>query len=196
MSLHGPDPAVDPALARDPAPPRAAAQRRRAWLVATSGVALAAGAGLAFWRARPTAPDATTPPWSLSFERPDGSRLAMAPFLGRPLVLNFWATWCPPCVREMPALERFQRDFGPRGWRVVGIAADKAAPVLEFLTRVPVSFDIALAGFAGIELSRELGNAAGGLPFTVVYDGAGRVVQRHSGETRYGQLAAWAAGIS
>jgi thiol-disulfide isomerase/thioredoxin len=170
--------------------------RRRAWLAAGATAAVAAGAGAAFWHWRAGADRATEPPWSLSFDRPAGGRLAMASFLGRPLVLNFWATWCPPCVREMPALDRFQREFRSSGWQVVGIAADKAGPVQDFLARTAVGFDVALAGFAGIELSRQLGNEGGGLPFTVLYDRSGTVRQRHSGETRYEQLAAWAAAIS
>jgi hypothetical protein len=96
----------------------------------------------------------------------------------------------------MPALERFFKDHAATGWQVLGIAADNAAAVREFLARSPVSFPIVLAGFAGVELSRELGNTSGGLPFTVIYDMAGRVVQRHMGETRYEQLASWAKGIS
>ena len=176
--------------------PAQAAVRRRVIVGATAAAAVAAGAGVHWLRSR-SAPAATSePPWSLTFERPDGSRLAMAPYFGQRVVLNFWATWCPPCVREMPALDRFHREFGARGWRVIGIAADKPQAVQDFLARVPVGFDIALAGFSGIELSRQLGNEAGGLPFTVLYDRQGRVVQRHAGETRFEQLAGWVSGIS
>ena len=176
---------------------RGAVQRRRLHLVgATAALALGAGAAAQWLRSRSAPPAATEPPWSLTFDRPDGSRLAMAPYLGQLVVLNFWATWCPPCVREMPALDRFQREFRSRGWRVIGIAADKPQAVQEFLARVPISFDIALAGFAGIELSRQLGNDSGGLPFTVVYDRTGRVVRRHAGESRFEQLVDWVSGIS
>ena len=170
--------------------------QRRALLALAATAAAATGAGAAFWHWRASAVRVSEPPWSLVFERPGGGQLVMAEFLGRPLVLNFWATWCPPCVREMPALDRFQRDFRSRGWRVVGIAADSSGPVQTFLARTPVAFDVALAGFAGIELSQQLGNNAGGLPFTVIYGAEGRARQRHSGETRYEQLAAWAMAIS
>lgn len=181
----------------DAAPGRAAVQRRRRLMVgATATLAVGAGAAVQWLRSRPSPTAATEPPWSLTFDRPDGSRMAMAVYLGQPVVLNFWATWCPPCVREMPALDRFQREFRSRGWRVIGIAADTPQSVQEFLARVPVSLDIALAGFAGIELSRQLGNESGGLPFTVVYDRHGRVVHRHAGESRFEQLVDWASGIS
>lgn len=167
---------------------------RRAWVIggAVALAAAAAGVGWSQWRRQTGAPAAEDELWSLSFATPDGTRLAMAEQRGHPLVLNFWATWCPPCVREMPALDRFQRDFAPRGWRVIGLAADQPDPVREFLQRTPVTFAIGLAGFAAIDLSRRLGNLSGGLPFTLLFDREGRLLQRHIGETSYDQLARWA----
>ncbi|HET9976857.1 MAG TPA: TlpA disulfide reductase family protein [Burkholderiaceae bacterium] len=164
---------------------------RRRWLVTGGAAAIGAGAGLAVWLRSTAEPEGL---WSLAFDRPDGTRLALAELRGAPLLLNFWATWCPPCVREMPALDRFAKAQAARGWRVLGLAVDKAEPVREFLARTPVSYPIALAGFAGIELSRTLGNRGGGLPFTVVFDRRGRVRARHAGEARAEQLDAWAEG--
>ena len=172
-------------------------QQRRT-LIATAGVAaVAAAAGAAgyLWQRRSDPADAASAElWALDFETPGPTRLAMATLRGKPLVLNFWATWCPPCVREMPALERFFRDHRAKGWQVLGLAADNAQAVRKFLADTPVTFPIALAGFAGIDLSRRLGNPSGGLPFTVVYGGDGKVLQRHVGETNDEQLAAWAKG--
>jgi thiol-disulfide isomerase/thioredoxin len=172
-------------------PPR----RRRALLAATGIAAAAAGGAFALWQSRRDAtPGAgATPPelWSLRFARPDGGELAMATFRGRPLLVNFWATWCPPCIREMPEIERFARQFAPNGWQVLGVAADQGKPVRDFLERNPVSYSIALAGFEGIALSRQLGNEGGALPFTVALDARGDVAHRHLGETRFELLAAW-----
>ena len=103
--------------------------------------------------------------WSLSFDAPSGETLHLASFRGRPLVVNFWASWCAPCVKEMPQINRFYREFRSLGWQVVGLAVDGPTPVREFLDKVPVSFPIGLAGFEGTELSKSLGNLAGGLPF-------------------------------
>ncbi|MBL8343254.1 MAG: TlpA family protein disulfide reductase [Rubrivivax sp.] len=176
---------------------------RRAPLVLAAAGAAAAAAGLAvgWWRQRAGADPAaaTSAPagvHELRFLQPDGQELALARFRGKPLLLNFWATWCPPCLREMPALDRFAREFAPRGWQVVGIAADQDKPVREFLSRNPVSYSIALAGFEAIALSRSLGNEAGALPFTVAFDGAGKALHRHLGETSFDVLAGWAAEMA
>jgi thiol-disulfide isomerase/thioredoxin len=167
---------------------------RRDLIVAASVAvgAVAAGAGWAVWRRRGADPEVDDGFWSSGFDTPTGTRLNFAGLRGQPLVLNFWATWCPPCVREMPALDRFAREFGALGWRVVGLAADNVQPVREFLARTPVSYAIGLTGFAGIELSRQLGNLSGGLPFTVLFARSGDILQRKMGETTFDQLAQWA----
>ena len=166
--------------------------RRRAWLAGGVAVAAAtAGVGLAIWRLRGEATQAETALWQMSFERPDGGSLAMASLRGRPVILNFWATWCAPCVREMPLLDRFQREQRAAGWRVVGLAIDGAAPVREYLVRLPMSFAIGLAGSGGVELTRSLGNASSALPFTVVFDREGRAFDRKRGGVQPDDLARW-----
>ena len=171
--------------------------KRRGWLIGGAGAAaVAAGLG---WRGcsesrRVAQRDATTGGlWRMGFDRPDGGQLAMASLRGQPLVLNFWATWCPPCIREMPEIDRFHGDFAPRGWQVLGLAIDRPQPVREFLARSPVAYTIAMAGFDGTELTRRLGNANGGLPFTVVFDQEGLIAHHKLGETSYDELARWAA---
>jgi thiol-disulfide isomerase/thioredoxin len=109
------------------------------------------------------------------------------------LVINFWATWCPPCLREMPALGRFQREFANQSWQVVGLAVDQEQPVLAYLAKNPAGYPIALAGLEGVNLSRAWGNSSGGLPFTVVLDKIGRVAHTHLGEASYAQMASWAS---
>ena len=159
-----------------------------------AGVAMAAGGaglGIAWWQRRSGAGSAGNDIRSVSFPRSEGGALQLTDFVGHMLLLNFWATWCPPCVTELPLLDSFHRDQSARGWRVVGLAVDRAPPVAEFLTRHPVSFPIALAGFEGAAWSRRLGNTTGGLPFTVVFDRKGVPVDRKLGAIMPDDLALW-----
>ena len=168
--------------------------KRRAWL--TGGVAALAAVGGVWWQTRASVPQALEGDaafWTMSFERPEGGQLTIDAFRGRPVLLNFWATWCPPCVKEMPMLSDFQRAQEAAQWQVIGIAVDSPTPVRQFLNRTPMSFPIGLAGMDGIELSRSLGNQGGQMPFTVVFDRSGRAVERKLGALQPEDLARWAA---
>jgi thiol-disulfide isomerase/thioredoxin len=116
----------------------------------------------------------------------------MGTLRGKPLLVNFWATWCPPCIEELPLLEAFYRENASKSWQVVGLAIDQPSAVRTFLQRTPVSFPVGLAGLGGSELSKALGNIAGALPYTVVISGSGEVVQRRMGRVTAPDLAQWA----
>ena len=167
---------------------------RRALLV---GVGVLAATGGAFWYARrapapPSAADVDL--WSQRFARPEGGELVMAELRGKPLLINFWATWCPPCVKELPEIDRFARGHAAQ-LNVVGLAIDRLEPVQAFLKKLPLGFAIGLAGVSGTELTRSLGNQAGALPFTVLLDAQGKLVQRKLGETHYDELTGWAKNL-
>ena len=168
--------------------------RRRALLyTSVSAAAVIAGAAAAWWKWNPDASGSDVPAdfWPMSFPSPDGSTLAMQALRGKPLLVNFWATWCPPCVEELPLLDRFFKQNTAKNWQVLGLAIDQPSAVRAFLHRTPVSFPIGLAGLGGTELSKAFGNSSGGLPFSVVIDPAGAVLQRRIGRVTAADLARW-----
>jgi peroxiredoxin len=168
-------------------------KRRHLWWAALA--AGAAGVGVGAWRWRTQAPldGAEAAFWASEWQGLDGQPLSMARFRDQPLLLNFWATWCPPCVEELPMLNRFYAEQRARGWQVLGLAVDQPSAVQRFLQRMPLDFPLALAGLGGTELSRQLGNPSGGLPFTVVFGRDGRVAHRKLGQVKPEDLVAWAA---
>jgi thiol-disulfide isomerase/thioredoxin len=170
---------------------------RRAWLALGAAAALA-GAGTAAWRlaAKPVVPGALDGLWTRVFETPAGQPLPMAGFRGRPLLVNFWATWCPPCVEELPLLNRFAQEQAAAGWQVLGLAVDQVAPVQSFLQRLPLVFPVGMAGLEGVALSRDLGNATGALPFTVVLGPDGALLQRKLGKVSADDLRQWAQALA
>ena len=164
--------------------------------VLTGGVAAAAalaGAGWAWWRYQPhdAADGAVDALWGQQWDGPQGQTVRMADFRGRPLLLNFWATWCPPCVEELPLLNAFYREQQGKGWQVLALAVDQAGPVRKFLERLPLAFPVAMAGLSGVDLSKQLGNTGGGLPFTILFDRQGRVAERKIGQVHAEDLQAW-----
>ena len=119
----------------------------------------------------------------------------MGAFRQQPLLLNFWATWCPPCVSELPLLDRFHRARSGSGWQVIGLAVDKLVPVRDFLRQHPIGFPVGLAGLDGIELARQLGNGGGALPFTAVFDRSGKIVRRKLGVIEPADLLEWEKAV-
>jgi len=156
-------------------------------------VCFASGAGANAQTLNPWSGGAT-PPLGLNDLAREPHRLAGP--RGRVVLLNFWATWCPPCVKEMPELDRFHTEFGAKGWQVLGLAIDGPTPVKEFLAKVHVGFGVGLAGFGGTELAQALGNTAGGLPFSLLIDAQGRIRHRKMGATHFDELAAWAQALA
>jgi thiol-disulfide isomerase/thioredoxin len=108
---------------------------------------------------------------------------------GKILVVNFWASWCPPCIREIPGFVRLQEKYAEQV-QFVGIALDQKAPVQAFVERTKMNYPVLISEREGISLSKELGNKRGGLPFTVVIDVTGAIVSRHLGELSETKLEA------
>jgi len=167
---------------------------RRRWIyAAVAATAGLGGAGLAWWRFTPGKLDETVfaALWELEFETPSAGKLSMASLRGRPLLVNFWATWCPPCIEELPLLNTFYRENSSNGWQVLGLAVDKLGPVVDFMRQHPVSFPVAMVGMDGVGLSKSLGNLSGGLPFSVILGADGTVRNRKIGKVSSQELALW-----
>ena len=112
-------------------------------------------------------------------------------FLGKRLLVNFWATWCPPCVDELPLLDYFYQENRDKNWQLLGLAVDQPGAVREWLKNRPLNYPVALAAQNGIALGKSLGNTEGGLPFSVLFDTVGAVQQRKVGSVLAQDLAAW-----
>lgn len=150
-------------------------------------LALGAAAGLALPAVLHAAPaKAPDDIYAQSFSGLDGADVAMQSFLGKPLVLNFWATWCPPCVKEMPDLDALYKAHPDIGF--LGLAVDSEVNVRKFIEKVQVSYPLLLSGHGGIKLMRALGNRQGGLPFTVLFDAEGRLQRRLLGQIKPKEL--------
>jgi len=173
--------------------------------VAVGVAALGAGAGLQARRTRQaqaeaaaasaaaaSAAAAAAGPLPGPLHALDGRTLAAADVAGRAVVLNFWAPWCPPCVREMPELDRFSKSAAARDTLVIGLAIDEQPAVEKFLAAHPVGFPVVVLGYAGLSWVRKLSQDTNvALPFSAVYDRAGRLAQRKFGPTDAAELTGW-----
>ena len=100
---------------------------------------------------------------------------------GRVLVCNFWATWCAPCREEIPLLIAAQRQYDHKHLRIVGIGIDSAAKIAEFSKQLGINYPLLIAESSGVEAMKRLGNKAGGLPYTVIFDRGGSIALRKLG---------------
>lgn len=132
-----------------------------------------------------------------ALELPDtsGHSQKLAQWRGKPLIVNFWATWCPPCVEEMPELSAFQKEAGARGVQIIGIGIDSAENIRGFASKYQISYPLYIAGMNGIDLSRQLGNNKGGLPFTVLFNKNGIPIKTYLGRVHIPQLRSDLGGL-
>jgi thiol-disulfide isomerase/thioredoxin len=111
----------------------------------------------------------------------DGKSRKVGDWAGKVLVVNFWATWCPPCLKEIPEFIGMQEKLAARGVQFIGIAADHPDKVREFAAKMRINYPILLGEMDVIEIARLAGNDVGGLPFTVILDRRGHWVRSESG---------------
>ena len=114
-------------------------------------------------------------------------------YAGRPLLINVWASWCGPCIEEMPELDRYARVQGTSGTQVIGLALDNPDAIREFLGRVPVGYPILVDAPGPADASVWLGNRKGVLPYSVLVGADGRIVKQKVGPFVQGEIETWAA---
>lgn len=138
-------------------------------------------------------PDATAEFLAQSFPDLQGQAVPLSTYAGRPLIVNFWATWCAPCVKEMPDLDHLAHKYPEMHF--VGIAIDTLPNVEKFLQKVQVSYPLLVAGHGGIATMKALGNSRGGLPYTVIFDADSKAVRDILGQIDPTDLDAYLAGM-
>jgi len=109
---------------------------------------------------------------------------------GKVLVVNFWATWCPPCRKEMPMFVELQKQYADRGLQFVGIALDDPTMVQDFADNFLVNYPILIGDKSALDLTRKYGNYLGALPYTVIVDRKGIIRYVRPGKMSHKQAEA------
>ena len=133
---------------------------------------------------------------ALTLPDSDGKAQALQQWQGKILVVNFWATWCPPCREDMPGFSRLQSQLEGNGVQFVGIGIDSASKINEFSKTTPVSYPLLVGSPGLMEIMSLLGNEAGGLPFTVVFGRDGHQEQSRLGIWKEAELQALLGKLS
>ncbi|WP_308420761.1 TlpA disulfide reductase family protein [Dyella caseinilytica] len=120
-----------------------------------------------------------------------GKEHRLSKFHGKRVLINFWASWCVPCLKEMPALNDAQRKFADQGAIVLGIAMDDPSRTQAFLAAHPVDYPILLGELSSPSTSLRFGDLDEVLPFSVLLDEHGQVLVIHRGPLDAGQLNKW-----
>jgi peroxiredoxin len=128
----------------------------------------------------------------MSLTLPDslGAPQKLSQWQGKILVVNFWATWCAPCVQEMPELSALQAELGKNNVQLLGLGIDSPGNIKDFAKKYAITYPLFSAGMEGTEISRLLGNQAGGLPFTLLISTDGNIIKTYLGRLKMDELRA------
>ncbi|MDD5411377.1 MAG: TlpA disulfide reductase family protein [Methylobacter sp.] len=150
---------------------------------------IALGGGIAAQRFLPSMEknSATSLP---DFNLPDqfGNQHNISEWRGKILIINFWATWCPPCRKEIPEFIALQKQYSDKGVQFIGVALEEQKPVAEYASSAHINYPILISENDGIVLANQLGNNVGAIPYTIVVNQQGQIIHRHPGEFSKSQI--------
>lgn len=132
---------------------------------------------------------AVSPSPDFSFPDASGKTRHSAEWQGKIRIINFWATWCPPCIKEIPEFIEMQKQYGDKDVQFVGIAIEEREPVVEYLESIAINYPILIGGDDAVALSQQMGNSINAVPFTVVVNREGQIVHRQPGVFSNEQIA-------
>jgi thiol-disulfide isomerase/thioredoxin len=110
-------------------------------------------------------------------------------------LVNFWATWCPPCIEELPLIDAFYVANQSKSLQVLGLAVDQPSMVRRYLGQKPLNFPIGLAGYSGTALGQSLGNQQNVLPYSLLFDANGMLLKQKAGKLEQSDLDAWLRSV-
>ena len=119
----------------------------------------------------------------------DGTQRSIRSWQGKSMIVNFWATWCVPCRREIPLLREIQHQHGPEGFQVVGVAVDFRDDVVKYAKEIGIDYPVLIGEQDGLDAVNKFGQGSIGFPFTVFTDAQHRIVLFHLGEIRKAEAA-------
>ena len=162
--------------------------RSHAPLICAALVAVAAGTLFGWQRPGEIDQPRLDALWAAEFKDLSGKSVSMASLRGKPLVINFWATWCGPCKEEMPDFQRFALSESGKIAQVVGIGIDSSSNMQAFAKELGISYLLLESGMTGVSILKAVGNNSGALPYTIVVDSRGTAVLTRLGVLKYDEL--------
>ncbi len=156
-------------------------------LIFIVAIVIAGGSGIALQQYLNQKQPVTNP--AIGNQRPefaamdmDGQLRNIKEWDGDLIVLNFWATWCPPCRKEIPEFIELQKTYGDQGVQFIGLAIDNVEAVAEYAENIGINYPSLIVEADGVMLAKHYGNGVGALPYTVIINRKGEISSTFKGE--------------